>query len=180
VSNPGVVDTSGRVATFTPYITVRNVTLARNPTQGACLSSGFGWRDLNATGGTSGGRPHNGADFARPSGALIYAAGAGRVVSAGPLGEFGNAVEIDHGSGVHTLYAHLSEIAPSVVVNAIVPGGAVIGRMGQTGNATGVHLHFQIMLNSEAIDPLGPGDGSSNGPTPASAPIASLTGDLRG
>lgn len=158
VSNPGATDGNGRVATYTPYITVRNITLARGPTQGGCLSSGFGWRDLNANGG----RPHNGVDYARPMGPMIYAAAAGRVVSAGRLGEFGNAIEIDHGSGVHTLYAHLSDIAPSIVEGAIVPAGAAIGQMGDTGNATGVHLHFQIMIDELEIDPLGPGDGTRN------------------
>ncbi|MEZ5939476.1 MAG: M23 family metallopeptidase [Hyphomonadaceae bacterium] len=149
-SNLGPVDASGRSAVYSPWISISGVTLMRNPTEGACLSSGYGWRNI----ANGGGRDHGGMDLANPDGGFIYAAGAGRVVRSGPRGSYGLAIEIDHGAGVSTLYGHLAEIAPGVIAGAWAPAGAVIGFMGKTGNATGVHLHYEVRSNSLRVDPL--------------------------
>jgi murein DD-endopeptidase MepM/ murein hydrolase activator NlpD len=135
---------------FTPLIHTSAGPLLRNPTDGACLSSGFGHRS-RASGG---GREHLGLDLANRSGGFIHAAGPGRVTSAGWRGNYGLFVEIDHGRGVRTRYGHLRELSPNLRVGSRVAGGAAIGRMGATGNATGVHLHYEVLVRGRHVDPL--------------------------
>lgn len=150
VSNSGSVGERGDVLTYSPYIDTPAGALLRAPTEQACLSSGYGWRGTD----TGGGRNHNGADLANPQGGFIYAAGEGRIVTAGWLGGYGNAIEIDHGYGVRTLYAHLNEINPIYYSGAWVAAGAPIGRMGMTGNATGIHLHYEVTVDGARVDPM--------------------------
>ncbi len=149
-SNAGALGPNGEALAFTPAIEAGAVVLWRNPTEGACLSSGFGWRG-SATGG---GRQHRGMDLANAHGGYIFSAADGVVTTAGTRGNYGLAVEIDHGSGVRTLYAHLSEILPGVTRGAPALAGVAIGRMGKTGNATGVHLHYEVTVNGQQVDPL--------------------------
>ena len=111
------------------------------PTSGS-LSSRFGPRW---------GRLHAGIDIAAPTGTPIYACWPGRVVVAGWQGGYGNTVVIDHGGGRATLYAHQSSIAVSV--GQTVNAGAVIGYVGSTGNSTGAHLHFEVRINGNPVDP---------------------------
>jgi len=150
VSNSGPVSVSNEALGWTPSINTSAGQLLRNPTQGACLSSGYGYRNI-ANGGD---RAHNGIDLANAAGGFIYAAGAGRVLSAGPRGLLGLAVELDHGNGVRTLYGHLADINPAVQPGVWAAAGAAIGRMGRTGNATGVHLHYELMVDGRKVDPL--------------------------
>ena len=96
-------------------------------------------------------RMHNGDDMAAGSGTPIHACRAGTVVIAGSQGGYGNAVVIDHGGGMATLYAHQSRIATSV--GATVNAGDVIGYVGATGLATGPHLHFEVRLSGNPVDP---------------------------
>jgi len=99
-----------------------------------------------------GARTHHGVDITAPTGTPIYAAAAGRVTSAGWLGDLaGNGVVIDHGGGVVTKYFHLSRFATSAGAN--VGQGQVIGYVGSTGNSTGPHLHLQLHINNFAVDP---------------------------
>jgi murein DD-endopeptidase MepM/ murein hydrolase activator NlpD len=95
---------------------------------------------------------HTGIDFGAGYGTPIHAAAAGIVVSAGPLGGYGNATVIDHGNGLATLYAHQSDIA-------ISPGdqvgrGQVIGYVGCSGLCTGPHLHFEVRVRGTPVDPM--------------------------
>ncbi|MET3575896.1 peptidoglycan DD-metalloendopeptidase family protein [Bhargavaea ullalensis] len=113
------------------------------PAQGGYISSHKGARW---------GRQHNGIDIARPSGRTIVAADSGTVKAAGPLGGFGNRIEIDHGNGYTTLYAHLASIG--VKPGQKLEKGAQIGVMGSTGHSTGLHLHFEVRKNGALIDPL--------------------------
>ena len=94
---------------------------------------------------------HTGVDLRAPQGAPILAALDGVVRSAGPRGGYGNAVEIDHGGGVTTLYAHASAL--SVRPGDVVEAGESLGKVGQTGKATGPHLHFEVRAQGKAIDP---------------------------
>jgi murein DD-endopeptidase MepM/ murein hydrolase activator NlpD len=94
---------------------------------------------------------HRGVDYGAAEGTPIVAAAPGRVVSAGPRGGYGNAVEIDHGGGLVTLYAHASEL--SVVAGESVQAGQEIARVGETGRATGPHLHFEARLGGRPVDP---------------------------
>lgn len=102
--------------------------------------------------GPRGGAFHAGIDLQAATGTPIAAAGAGRVVWAGPRGDFGNAVVVAHGRGVRTLYAHLSVV--SVVLGERVRTGAELGLVGATGRAIGPHLHFEVRVRGAAVDPL--------------------------
>lgn len=149
-SNIGEIGARGETTLYTPYIYTPAGALLRNPTEVACLSSGFGWRGT----ASGGGRLHNGLDLANREGGFIYAAGEGRITEAGPRGGYGNVVEIDHGHDVRTLYAHLDDINPRLRRGARVEAGEPIGRMGMTGNATGVHLHYEVSVDGLLVDPL--------------------------
>ncbi|MBO6719583.1 MAG: M23 family metallopeptidase [Rhizobiaceae bacterium] len=95
---------------------------------------------------------HAGLDFRVPSGRLVKATGQGRVVAAGWNGGYGRMVEVDHGDGLTTRYAHLSKI--SVSEGDIVERGTTLGKVGSSGRSTGAHLHYEIRRNGTAIDPL--------------------------
>ena len=95
---------------------------------------------------------HGGADFRSPSGRPIKAANAGRVVLADDLYFTGNTVVVDHGQGLVSLFAHLSEM--DVKAGATVAAGDVVGKVGATGRVTGPHLHWTVRLNGARIDPL--------------------------
>jgi murein DD-endopeptidase MepM/ murein hydrolase activator NlpD len=116
-----------------------------SPTGDLDISSPFGWR-VNPW-------PefHQGVDLAADDGAPIRAAAAGTVVAAGYDGGYGNKVDIDHGNGYHTYYAHLSRI--DVQPGQYVMKAEHVGLAGATGDATGPHLHYQIMLDGQPIDP---------------------------
>ncbi|HEY0713672.1 MAG TPA: M23 family metallopeptidase, partial [Polyangia bacterium] len=94
---------------------------------------------------------HTGMDLAAPEGAPILAAQGGIVRSAGPRGGYGNAVEIDHGGGVTSLYAHASAL--HVKPGDKVEAGEQVAAVGATGRATGPHLHFEVRVEGKAIDP---------------------------
>ena len=99
------------------------------------------------------GRPamHTGIDLRENYGDKVEATAAGIVTIAGSEGGYGNMVEIDHGDGLATRYAHLSSI--SVAVHQRIAAGDVVGRVGSTGRATGPHLHYETRINGEAVDP---------------------------
>jgi hypothetical protein len=111
-------------------------------------TSGFGYR-IHPLLGTR--RLHAGIDMAAPIGAPILSAGSGTVISAGWGGGYGNLVQIDHGRGVVTRYAHLSHM--DVSVGQPVGRGQLIGRMGSTGASTGSHLHFETRINGAPVNP---------------------------
>lgn len=149
-SNVGEIGYRGEAVLYTPYIDTQAGELLRMPVETACLSSGFGWRGT----ADGGGRQHNGIDLANAEGGWIFAAGEGRVVYADYRGGYGNTIEIDHGRGVHTLYGHMTEFDPNLHPGSHVDAGVAIGRMGMTGNATGVHLHYEVWVDGLLVDPL--------------------------
>jgi murein DD-endopeptidase MepM/ murein hydrolase activator NlpD len=149
-SNRGEIGYRGESVLYSPYITTSAGPLLRNPTQAACLSSGFGWRG-SADGG---GRMHNGLDLANPDGGFVYAAADGWVAFADWRNGYGYTLELDHGRNVRTMYAHLSEIDPSLAPGSFVSAGAPVARMGMTGNATGIHLHYEVWVDGMLVDPL--------------------------
>jgi murein DD-endopeptidase MepM/ murein hydrolase activator NlpD len=99
-----------------------------------------------------GGRAHPGLDIATPTGSYIRAAGAGRVTEVGEDPTYGKFVRIDHGNGYETLYAHASDT--SVELGEEVRKNEVIALSGSTGRSTAPHLHFEILLEGETVDPL--------------------------
>ncbi len=94
---------------------------------------------------------HPGVDLGADYGEVVRAAAAGTVAAAGWDGGYGQKIDIDHGNGYHTWYAHLSkmEVQPGQYVHK----GQEIGLVGSTGFSTGPHLHYQVMLNGTAVDP---------------------------
>jgi murein DD-endopeptidase MepM/ murein hydrolase activator NlpD len=94
---------------------------------------------------------HAGLDFPSPSGTPVAAAAPGRVAFAGYDDGWGLTVTLDHGNGLRTRYAHLSAIA--VAPGAQVAAGALVGRVGATGSATGPHLHFEVVIRGANADP---------------------------
>lgn len=107
------------------------------------ISSGFGTRN---------GRMHEGIDILAPEGTPVRAASYGVVVYAGDgMRGYGNAIILDHGDGVTTLYGHLQRIR--VRSGDAVAAGNVIGTVGETGNATAPHLHFELRVGADELDP---------------------------
>jgi len=113
------------------------------PTRGR-ISSRYGMRN---------GRMHRGLDIAAPTGTAIKAADGGKVIFTGRKGNFGNLVEIDHGNGYVTRYAHCSSI--NVKTGEKVYKGQVIAKVGSTGRSTGPHLHFEVLKNGRNQNPSG-------------------------
>lgn len=97
-------------------------------------------------------RPHEGIDVSAPSGTPIEAPAAGRVIGSGWVAGYGNTVVIDHGYGLHTKYAHASRLL--VRVGERVSRGQRIALVGSTGLSTGPHLHYEVHVNGQPVDPL--------------------------
>ena len=112
------------------------------------ISSGFGYRADPFDGGAA---FHAGLDFKGPYGAPIYAAAKGVVSFAGIRQGYGNCIEIDHGNGLTTRYAHMS--AFHARVGQPVAAGAQIGAIGSTGRSTGPHLHFEVRIHDQPVNP---------------------------
>jgi Peptidase family M23 len=98
--------------------------------------------------------PHNGVDFAAPTGAPVYATAAGVVTSVGNDGPCGNKVEISHAGGITSVYCHLSRFASGLRAGQRVEQRQLIAYVGQTGRVTGPHLHFGIKKNGVFVDPM--------------------------
>lgn len=126
---------AGRLRTF--------IWPARGP-----FTSGFGLRRHPIFGIR---RMHTGVDIGASRGAAVAAAADGRVIYAGWFGGYGKIVIIDHGGGISTLYAHLSQILTDE--GQRVRRGQIVGRVGSTGYSTGPHLHFEVRVNGRPIDP---------------------------
>jgi murein DD-endopeptidase MepM/ murein hydrolase activator NlpD len=112
------------------------------------ITSPFGERKNPMSGGDD---FHPGLDIAADQGAPIAAAAAGRVISAGPDGGYGNLIVVDDGGGITTRYGHCSQIFARV--GEIVSPGQTIGAVGSTGHSTGPHLHFEVRVNDRPVDP---------------------------
>jgi murein DD-endopeptidase MepM/ murein hydrolase activator NlpD len=130
------------------------------------LSSSYGWRRNPVTGRYA---MHEGVDFPAPRGTPILAAAGGIVTEAGAENGYGNLLEIDHGDGMSTRYAHASELL--VKKGDVVERGQLIARVGSTGRSTGSHLHFEVRLAGQPLDPkLFIGPPATAPPTLAAAP----------
>jgi murein DD-endopeptidase MepM/ murein hydrolase activator NlpD len=113
------------------------------------LESGVGGR-RNPFGGR-GYEYHEGQDIDAAYGTPVQAAATGRVITAGWQRGYGNVIYVDHGSGLSTRYGHLSEI--DVSVGQTVARGQTIGLVGSTGRSTGPHLHYEVRINNQPVDP---------------------------
>lgn len=134
---------------FVPTLETHHVSFV-SPMPGFSVNSRFGFRKLPGEKG----RMHEGVDFAAPSGAPIRSAAVGVVLAAGSSPTYGNFVEVDHGEGVSTFYAHMTRRASGLNVGDRIEAGSVIGFVGSTGHSTGPHLHFELRRNARKFDPL--------------------------
>jgi murein DD-endopeptidase MepM/ murein hydrolase activator NlpD len=112
------------------------------------ISSGFGYRSDPFTGE---GAMHKGLDFRGPVGSPIHAAAKGKVSFVGTKSGYGNVMEVSHGNGMVTRYAHMSAFRARI--GQEVAAGDVIGAIGSTGRSTGPHLHFEVRVNDRAVNP---------------------------
>ncbi|MFZ5757814.1 MAG: M23 family metallopeptidase [Pseudomonadota bacterium] len=122
--------------------------LAGNPIKIGYLTSSFGYRIDPFHGNVA---FHRGIDFAGPSGSDVVATGDGIVTFAGAHAGYGNMVEISHGDGISTVYAHASRVL--VRVGDIVREGQPVAKLGSTGRSTGPHVHYEVRRQGVAINP---------------------------
>ena len=121
---------------------------SRMPLDDATLTSDYGSRIHPVLGGR---RNHNGVDLAQPTGTPVYATADGIVSKADYWGSYGNYIQIEHGGEMETRYAHLSGYA--VAAGEQVRKGQLIGFVGSTGRSTGPHLHYEVRVAGQAVDP---------------------------
>lgn len=145
------VDSSGKADYYTPDGYSVRKAFIRAPVDFSRVSSRFNPRRrhpiLNVV------RAHKGVDYAAPSGTRVKAAGDGKVIHRGRKGGYGNAIILQHGGNITTLYGHLSRFARQARVGRRVKQGQVIGYVGKTGLATAPHLHYEYRLNGVHRNP---------------------------
>ncbi len=129
----------------------RSAAMSLSPSPGRWPANGFVTKEFEKGAVNRGIKPHGGIDIAGSTDSPILAAGPGRVVRTGTEDFLGNFVEIQHGLGYLTVYGHCSRIA--VGLNDRVDAGQVIAYVGKSGQATAPHLHFEVYVQGEAIDP---------------------------
>lgn len=120
-----------------------------SPTPGKKISSRYGTRRDPFTGRAA---VHGGLDYKARRGTPVLATATGKVVKAGRHGGYGKLVEIDHGNGITTRYAHLSRI--KVKIGQRVKKGGVVGKVGSTGRSTGPHLHYEVRRKGKTMNPI--------------------------
>ncbi|MCB2067873.1 MAG: M23 family metallopeptidase [Erythrobacter sp.] len=122
---------------------------SRMPVEGVTLTSSYGMRNHPVLGGR---RQHNGVDLAAPTGTPVYATADGLVQRAEWFSSYGNYIQIAHGNDIETRYAHLSGYA--VHAGQEVHRGDLIGYVGTTGRSTGPHLHYEVRVADQPVNPL--------------------------
>lgn len=147
VANAPPTGPGGMIINYAPVAVIRGTILARAPVD-ACLSSAFGPRSGGA------GAMHLGLDLYTGAPRPVLAAGDGRVEWVREQKGYGLVIEIRHADGVATRYAHLSSVAPQIRAGARVAAGEAIARTGKSGNATAIHLHYEILIDGRQRDPL--------------------------
>ena len=125
--------------------------LVRKPVNNAIMRSGFGSRRHPILGYV---KMHTGVDWATPYGTPIFASGNGVVETVGWEGGYGKYVKLKHNNGYETAYGHMSAYAKGLEVGKRVRQGQVIGFVGSTGQSTGAHVHYEILVNSRFVDPM--------------------------
>lgn len=125
--------------------------LVRKPVNNAIMRSGFGGRRHPILGYV---KMHTGVDWATSYGTPIFASGNGMIEKAGPEGGYGKYIRIKHSNGYETAYGHMSAFAKGMEIGKKVRQGQVIGFVGSTGQSTGPHVHYEILVNGRFVDPL--------------------------
>ncbi|MCC8937257.1 M23 family metallopeptidase [Bradyrhizobium ivorense] len=125
--------------------------LVRKPVNNAIMRSGFGGRRHPILGYV---KMHTGVDWATAYGTPIFASGNGMIEKIGPEGGYGKYIRIKHANGYETAYGHMSAFAKGMEVGKKVRQGQVIGFVGSTGQSTGPHVHYEILVNGRFVDPM--------------------------
>jgi len=125
--------------------------LLKTPVDGAKISSGFGMRFHPILHYST---QHKGIDFAVNTGTPVMAAGSGKVEMAGVNGSYGIYVRIEHDDSHETAYGHLSRLAPGIRPGSHVSQGQIIAYSGSTGRSTGPHLHYEVLVDEEQVNPM--------------------------
>ncbi|KHL24911.1 hypothetical protein PK98_13670 [Croceibacterium mercuriale] len=142
---------AGRVSDSTGFAAapIQRVSVpSRIPLDAARMSSDYGMRSHPVLGGR---RRHSGVDLAAPTGTPVYAPADGLVSRADAWGSYGNYIALEHGGDLQTRFGHLSGFAVSA--GERVSKGQLIGYVGSTGRSTGPHLHYEVRVAGEAVDP---------------------------
>ena len=145
------IDKSGRSDYFTPDGRSVRKAFIRAPVDFTRISSSFNPRRKHPILNTI--RAHRGVDYAAPSGTPIKAAGDGKVIFRGRKGGYGNAIILQHGGNITTLYGHMSKYANSSRLGKRVKQGQTVGYVGRTGLATAAHLHYEYRINGVHRNP---------------------------
>jgi murein DD-endopeptidase MepM/ murein hydrolase activator NlpD len=145
-------DKSGKAAYYTPEGQSMRKAFLRAPVDFRRISSHFTKERWHPVLGKK--RPHRGVDYAAATGTPIQAAGDGKIIHRSRKGGYGRTVIIEHARGYSTLYAHLSSYAKQARLGGQVKQGQTIGYVGQSGLATGPHLHYEFRVNGAHRDPL--------------------------
>ena len=146
------LEAGGRVTTTGDILAAPKAAVSipsRMPVDGASLTSGFGMRNHPILRQR---RQHNGIDLAVAQGTPVYATADGLVGKAQYFGSYGNYVQIEHGGALQTRYAHLASYTVNSGDN--VKKGDLIGYVGSTGRSTGPHLHYEVRVEGEAVNPI--------------------------
>jgi murein DD-endopeptidase MepM/ murein hydrolase activator NlpD len=144
------VDKSGSSDYYNEHGESIRKALLRTPINGAHITSGYGMR-MHPLLGYS--KMHRGIDFGAPLGTPIYAAGDGTVDFIGRKGGYGNFLKIKHNAKYASGYGHISRFASGLTPGSKVKQGQIIAYVGSTGMSTGPHLHYEIMINDEQVNP---------------------------
>ena len=141
-----MIRSSGRMLAATTVLGMLGCGLPQWPVEGPIIAPfGVRWQGNGPT-------IHRGVDIVVPTGTPVYAMSSGEVSFAGTMTDFGLVVWVDHRDAILTVYAHLSEIL--VVEGQAVTNDEILGLSGQSGNATGPHLHFEIRGRGHQVDPV--------------------------
>lgn len=156
-------DAGGRTDYYSPNGDSIRKAFLRTPMDVFRISSGFNMSRRHPVLNTI--RAHRGTDYAAPTGTPIKVTGDGKVISARRSSSYGNVVVVQHGGGMRTLYAHLSQFSRYARVGNRVSQGQIIGYVGSTGLATGPHLHYEFLVNGVHRNP-------QTVPLPTAQPLA--------
>lgn len=146
LDNGGRVTADGAIA---PALRAEVSIPSRMPIGDFRMTSSYGMRDHPILRQR---RRHHGVDLAAPRGTPVYATADGRVGQAEWFSSYGNYVRIEHGGDLHTRYAHLSSY--TVAEGEVVERGDLIGYVGSTGRSTGPHLHYEVRVDDESVNPI--------------------------
>jgi len=145
-------DDDGTLGYYAPDGTSKKQAFLRSPLKLARVSSGFSLSRMHPI--LNKRRAHKGVDYSAPTGTPVKATGNGLVTFKGQKNGYGNVVELKHGDTYTTLYGHLSRFAKDMRIGEPVKQGEIIGYVGQTGLATGPHLHYEFLVAGQHRDPL--------------------------